>query len=153
MDIEIRPLERRDLILMVEEMRDMDRREHDLMVGGDYLSNFEYLMDRSRRARAGYADGELVAIYGVITRTPLTLIGHPWLAATTRVEEPRFRRPFLEHGRQELDWMREGFNSLWNIVMEENTLAIRWLKWMGFEFGDRLMLDGVPFLHFSMEAG
>jgi len=150
----IKPMDDVDVKRMAKRMRPMDRFEFKVMSGGrPALDSLEELLRRSRRAAAAYHDDNLVCCYGVVAQTALSTIGHPWMCATPMIASPVVRKKFLRHSIEELAWMSEGFDMLWNLVSTENKIAIRWLKWMGFNFtGDQVGLRGHPFAYFKMEA-
>tara|TARA_R110000850_G_scaffold106309_2_gene217612 strand:+ start:75 stop:539 length:465 start_codon:yes stop_codon:yes gene_type:complete len=153
MSVLIRDLQKEDLVLMAEMMRPMDRFEFDLMSNGQSVEEcLQHMLRRSRRARAGYFDGKLVAVYGVLSPTMMSTGGNPWMAATDMIDRSDVRRLFLQKTRSELAWLSEGFSLLWNIVSVENSIAIRWLKWVGFTFdGTEYDIRGHSFLKFQME--
>lgn len=151
--LEIVEMDNLDAELMAERMRDMDRAEFTAMTHGEpHRDSLIKLMRGSRVAKAAYVDGYLVAVYGVIARNALTTEGHPWLAATDRIDRKDVRRLFIKHTRTEFASMIGGFSYLWNLVSDDNDVAIRWLKWIGFEFdGSSYEIGGLRFLKF--EAG
>lgn len=150
--VELRDLGAADIATMAEQVREMDRFEFDVMSGGKTVREcLDHLARRSRRARAAYADGRLVALYGVLTQTILSDEGHPWLCATAAIEDPETRRAFIAHSIPELLWVGGDLSLLWNLVYAGNRISIRWLKWMGFEFEDApYMVRGHEFLRFKM---
>lgn len=141
-----------DLAVMCDRIRPMDRFEFDVMSGGKPVDEcFNHLRRRSVRARAAYVDGDLVAVYGVLAPTLMATSGNPWLAATPEVNDPGVRREFIRYTQQEMTWLCDGFDHLWNLVSSENKVAIRWLKWIGFQFDDDLVdIHGHSFCRFSM---
>ncbi len=152
MQVDLFDLRDDDLAVMCDRIQPMDRFEFDVMSGGKRLDEcFNHLRRRSVRARAAYADGELVAVYGVLAPTLMAESGNPWLAATPTVDRPDVRREFIRYTEREMTWLSEGFQHLWNLVSHENQVAIRWLKWIGFQFDDDLIdVRGHPFRRFSM---
>lgn len=152
MTVVIQPLDDDSIRVMAEKMRPMDRFEFDVQTfGGDVVEELTKMCDRGN-ALAGYVDGELVCIYGVCKGTTLTKSGTPWLLATDEVEKPHVRRVFLERGHDELASIGRRFRRLWNVVSEDNRIAIRWLKWLGFTFdGTEYWLQDHRFLRFEME--
>lgn len=142
-----------DLAFMEANMRDMDRLEFNLMSGGlSILTCLHKLNLRSSKMLVGKWKGEPVVLYGV---TPVSLLGRqgqPWLAATDRITEGPIARAFLRESRRALADLADGYDYLWNLVHAENSIAIRWLKWLGFNFtGLGLNVQGHRFEHFKME--
>jgi hypothetical protein len=153
MSVLIRDLEKDDLTLMAEMIRPMDRFEFGLMSNGQSVEEcLQHMLRRSRRCRAAYFDGKLIAVYGVLSPTMMSIGGNPWMAATDMIDRSDVRRLFIQRTRSELAWLSEGFSLLWNIVSVENSIAIRWLKWVGFTFdGTEYDIRGHRFLKFQME--
>ena len=75
--IEIKPLDADDCAAMARDMRAADRLEMAAMAMADdtYAARLDCLIGLMRKsqglARAGYVDGKIVVVYGVIARTIL----------------------------------------------------------------------------------
>ena len=75
--IEIKPLDADDCAAMARDMRAADRLEMAAMAMADdtYVARLDCLIGLMRKsqglARAGYVDGKIVVVYGVIARTIL----------------------------------------------------------------------------------
>ena len=63
-----------------------------------------------------------------------TNIGSAWLLGTRRL--PSIKKFFLQHSRDRMEGLLEGFDYLTNYVMRSNKLSIKWLEWLGAEFND-----------------
>ena len=81
---------------------------------------------------AGLVDGEPFCVFGVVPGSILGGIGLPWLVGTEGIQ--KHRRFFLRGSKSFGQHWLETFDSLVNLVDARNTVAIRWLKWMGFQF-------------------
>lgn len=153
MRVKIKPLRDEDLLLLAQTIRDIDRLEVEAMLGPDLEQALKICAETSFRGKAGYADGRLVAVWGIGSRTPLSREGSPWLLATTAMDDPAVRKAFLKHSRAEFEALIEGYHSCWNYVHEANRIAVKWLKWLGFSFtGEMATVGGEPFLFFKKEA-
>ena len=107
----------------------------------------------SHRARCGLIDGEPIVCFGVCKPVVLSTEGHPWAIASRRVEEPACRRLFLKHSRSALAEIVGGYTNIWNVIHEENSLAIRWLTWLGFTISDtRFEIGGGWFRRFEIKV-
>lgn len=97
---------------------------------------------------AGLVDGEPVCVFGVTPASLLSGVGCPWMVATPGVE--RVARRFAVLSRPVVDRMNAIFPMLVNFVDNRNVKAMRWLAWLGFEFGDQVQHgpDGRPFSPF-----
>lgn len=145
---------------MAREMRGADRTELSLISGKpDTLEAREAallnLMDKSRGlAKAGFYDGQLVNVWGVVTQTIIADVGNPWMATTDAATVPSIRRSMAIRCRDEfLSTIPPYVVSLWNVVHAENAAAIRWLKWLNFDFEDQpIHHGGAAWFKFSMRA-
>mgnify|MGYP000666343052 FL=1 len=150
--LNIKVLEVDEIVEMSQKMREMDRLEYRLMSNGaPIFDGLCHMQERSDQSFAAYVDGELLCCYGRIRGTALTNEACPWLVATDLVMTPRGRRVFLEAGPPLIAELIKGFSRCWNMVYEQNTVAIRWLKWVGFEFNaPPVNVRGYKFLPFEI---
>lgn len=150
--MEIHDLTDIDLINIAANIRDIDRFEFEIMGGGAPLSeSLAHMKAKSVRARAAYWDGQIVAAYGLLAPTALSFEGNPWLVSTHALNDRNVRREFIRYTEQEFTWLCQGFDHLWNIISPKNTVAIRWLRWLGFQFDEQAFeIQGHPFLKFQM---
>lgn len=77
--------------------------------------------------------GEVVVVFGDTVHSLHGRIGVPWMIGTVNIE--KHRREFLQACRPEIDEMLTRHSVLINYVDARNVTAIRWLRWLGFEFG------------------
>jgi hypothetical protein len=96
------------------------------------------------------------AAFGVARLSLLGGTGVPWLLATDEIlTDPGARRLFRSVSRYYVRAMLSRYNRLENYVLARNTVAIRWLKWCGFNmdapapFG----IERKPFRRFWMDKG
>lgn len=88
----------------------------------------------SRKASKIVVDGLVVAVFGDASFSLLGGLGVPWLISTIHVE--RYPKAFLTVCKPEVAEMLTRHAELINFVDVRNTVAIRWLKWLGFQFDD-----------------
>ena len=86
----------------------------------------------SLNAKKIVVDGHVVAVFGDAVFSILGSVGVPWLISTVHVE--RHGRAFLKVCKPEVQGMLTRHRHLMNYVDVRNTVAIRWLKWLGFNF-------------------
>lgn len=153
MAVTVAPITAEVIDALLPRLRPIDRLELDCMGRGDARGDLLRLVAQSRRSRAAYMDGELVCIFGVKAATAMSDTGFPWALTTRAVDLPQVRREFVAGSRVGVEWLGQDFRRLWNLVAEENLVARRWLRWMGFRFDEEktAMLRGHRFLHFEME--
>lgn len=151
---EFGPVTREVIVDLLPRLRPIDRLELDCMTQGDRAVAVERMVGGARRACAAYMGGDLVCIMGVSAPSLMSPVGCPWMLTTRAVERPYVRRAFVAGSKASLEWVSMDFQRLWNLVAAENTVAVRWLRWMGFRFSGRdVWLQGHQFLHFEMEIG
>lgn len=98
-------------------------------------------------------DGRCLTIFGIGPAGDGT--GCPWLLCADdffTVIMDKHRRMFVKECRGYLKELSKGYSSLHNKVSAMNHRAIAWLAWMGFSFGDKVIINNHPFIHFSMEV-
>ena len=73
--------------------------------------------------------------------------GVPWLLATDSIQMSGLW--FLRESKKIChDWMMR-FNTLSNYVHADNKDSIAWLKWLNFDIGEELIVNGERFLRFE----
>jgi len=94
-----------------------------------------------------------VFIGGIKPYTLLSKTGAPWMLGTT--ENYKYRRNLLKDVREFLKEYLETYEEIYNYVHVKNEISIRWLKALGFEFGEpaKFHRTGEYFMRFSMKRG
>ena len=105
----------------------------------------------STKAWTATFDGVPLVMFGVAPASAINGIGVPWLLAADGLE--RHQLGFLTHCRPCLDEIRAIYPRLYNFVDARNQIAIRWLRWLGFTFGEPIPYgkEQLLFLPFKME--
>lgn len=91
-------------------------------------------------------------MFGVVPSSLLGGSGAVWMIGTDTLVAHQMT--FLRHCRGELARLQLVYRHLWNFVADDNTLAKRWLAWLGFHlfapqpFG----FEGFPFRFFEWRA-
>ena len=91
-------------------------------------------IEGSRKVSKIVCDGKVLAVFGDADCPALAGLGVPWLISTVHVGD--YRRAFLNVCKPEVDEMLTRHQALLNYVSCANVVAIRWLKWLGFDFHD-----------------
>lgn len=104
----------------------------------------------SSRAWAGIINGDTVCVFGVCPESIVSTTGTPWMIGTDLIERHQFA--FVRHCRPRVREMLTMYDRLVNYVDDRNRLAIRWLRWLGFEIGSPQPYGyyGLPFRRFEM---
>lgn len=129
---EIVPATMEHAVILAERMRQADKDEVLAQSGAHPAFALGASLAVSEVAWTGLVDGEIVAMWGVGRSDELDdTVGVPWLLGTDLVE--KHARRFLIHSRPLLEQVQERFPVLENHVDARNTVAIRWLRWLGFD--------------------
>lgn len=110
-----------------------------------------YGMQHTRACWTGVFRNEPFCIFGVTRSTHDKDVGIPWLLATDSLSA--CSREFLRQNSIYVQAMRREFRELINYVDDRNTVAKRWLEWLGFMIEDErtpLGPDQLPFRRFTM---
>lgn len=94
-------------------------------------------------------DGLPVAMFGINPESVWKNEAIVWLLSSPEFHKLRIR--FLKHSRRFIKVFLEYYPLLYNFVDCRNTPSIKWLKFCGAQFGDKIILSGVPFQYFKFE--
>lgn len=139
----VRPAIPADCGYIAANMREEDISELKAAGQDDPMASMIECFERSERPLTGVWDGKPCAMFGIVrTRHRAYVdgfflprgIGAPWLLGTQGIIDARWQ--FLRESRKWLDAVSDGYDLLENHVHSRNTIHVRWLKWLGFEFGD-----------------
>lgn len=145
----VRKLKKADVYKMIHSMREADRQEI-LAQDRSIKDSLMYGFNNSDKAFAGFINGELACIFGVGRVTLLSNRGVVWFVATPVIEHNQMA--FLRVCRRYYAEMCYGYSRMFNYVDARNTLAINWLKWLGFKFeeAEPMGINKIPFHKFEM---
>lgn len=98
----------------------------------------------------GLLDGEVVCIFGVADVTFMSDKGVPWMMTSDLIKKTA--RVFLYVSNVYTQEILKRYNVLENYVDVRNTVAVKWLKWLGFEFDEEAPYgaEQLPFMRFEM---
>ena len=101
-------------------------------------------------ASAGFVDGEIAAVWGMIG-SPLCRVGNPWLLTSAAVE--KVPRAFMEISREEVRRMLSICPVLEGLVDPAYWKAVRFLTFLGYSFGEPMRYGphSATFLPYRME--
>jgi len=151
MKIEIVRAEREHLEPIAANMRAADAQEVWAASRESPLAALEDSYQKSSFAYTGLVGGEPVGMFGVGDVNILAGVGAPWLLGTDGMMKIP-KRLFLERSRLMVEGWRARYRLLSNYVDGRNTVSIRWLKWLGFEFREDVVMNGVKFYRFEMRG-
>lgn len=117
----------------------------------DVRAALEQSVAVSRWAWVVTVDGEVACVFGLAERGSLIApIGVPWMLGTELVS--RHRRVLQRTAPRYIEAMLQEYPRLYNAVHAENTVAVRWLKRLGFTLhpATAAPATGAPFHLFEM---
>jgi hypothetical protein len=88
---------------------------------------------QSAEVWAGLVDNEPACLYGIIPPTLLSNRAYLWLLTTDLLDQHKFL--LIRHSQIVIDRLLEQFDTLVGNTMMGDKRAVKWLKWLGAEFG------------------
>ncbi|SIS72911.1 hypothetical protein [Insolitispirillum peregrinum] len=136
---------------LARRLRAGDRAEVAALGYPDPLPGIRASAAASLWVKAGVIDtrrGERVlAVWGLGAVAGEPDVGGPWLLSTRSIE--RYRSALLRYAKAEIPAMHQRFPILRGVVDARYAGAVRWIGWMGFQYGPPMEINGVPFLPFE----
>ena len=129
-------------------MREIDRRECAAM-GHSPKQALRLCLQFSTFVWTARLDGRPEAMFGADTVSVLDGIGSPWLLMTDTAAQQK--KALVRMGRSVTALLQAEFAVLRNNVHADNTLAIEWLRRLGYEIGPSFDMGGQEMRPFSRE--
>lgn len=129
--VKIKPSTASDVDYLAIHMRKSDKREIDAISGSRPRKALERAMELGEAYTAFY-DGVPALMFGVTDGDNLTGSGCPWMLVTNEMDIPP--REVLVISKRIVANMQHMYYHLENYVDVRNRKAIKWLKWLGFQF-------------------
>lgn len=141
-----------DIELMARIARIQDKKEMYRSGGRKPLEALMRSFKLSNKCYAGFYDGKLIAVFGIVTISAISRTGSPWMIASKEIEDHQIM--FLRACRWVMDDLKHGYESLYNYVDNDNMMSIQWLKWLGFKLEEPQPYGKFrkPFRRFTMEG-
>lgn len=143
----IREATQADVTAILPHLREADRRELELAAGPDLEATLRRAVETPGENLAGELDGEVVVLGGCAAGAPG--VGVPWMVGTNKLTANL--RTFVSLGEVMRARYEKQYDLLTNFVHAENAVHIRWLRHIGFSFGETIPDFGVgkaPFIQF-----
>jgi len=135
---------------IAERMRAADKKEL-LAYGYTPEASMKNSLNGAVGAWTGLIDGVPVCMFGVNPTSALTPHrGVPWMMGTESLD--RHAILFLKRCKPQVEMMQAHFQLLENWIAEDNTVAVSWLKWLGFTLHESKVIGGMEFIRFTKEA-
>lgn len=144
----VRPSTQADAVDLAPLMRPEDAQEVFSASGKSPLGALMAGLRESETCLTVEYDGKPAAMFGVVPGNIRdTALGYVWLLGSPAIED--FARDFLRESKDRLKELGEGYDVLTNYVDCRNQAHLRWLEWLGFEFGavdEKYGIEQVPFI-------
>ena len=103
-------------------------------------------MEACDYTRVVLLDGKVVCMFGIGGEKGE--VGVPWMLASDLLK--KIRKTFVRECREFLKEMSKDYTLLFNAAWTKNEEHIKWLKWLGFDFGipEPMGPDGEYFIKF-----
>jgi hypothetical protein len=150
--VKVRRPTQEDIEILAANLRDQDLAECQAAGHTDMLKVIANGVAMSTMCWAAFVDGRLACIFGVAPHgSMLSERGIPWLLGTSEIK--KHRRVFVRLSRPYIDEMLRAYPYLFNAVHARNTVAMRWLKHMGFKLYAAVQVEGGEMFHpFELRA-
>ena len=124
------------------------------LICGDYFGSLNQIdQETMQRAMVNSAklwicsqNGEILCMWGLIPPTMLSDRAYLWMRTTEHLKEHVFL--FVRHSQRVLAEAHEHYPIIVGHCLVSNPKAIRWLKWLGAQFGEPIG----EFLPFEIKA-
>lgn len=132
-DVRIVPIELAHLMHVAERMRAVDARECWEIGGMEPLEALQHSAQGNGQRWTALFDGEPVAVFGVTEDTLMGGgIGTAWMLGTDRLQSDW--RAFARASKPVIGELLRRYPALTNVMLTDNTLCMRWLRWLGASF-------------------
>lgn len=127
---------REDCAILAPKMRKQDAQEVWHSDGMSPLEALEMSYDAAEECNTIIDDdGEVIGIFGV-SPAGGKRIGSPFLLASDKL--PTVAKEFIPQSKEWIEKIHENYDLLFNYVHADNKISMRWLRWLGFNFIQKL---------------
>lgn len=146
------PARLEDVFVVASHMREADRKEVWASNRIRPLEALKLSLKHSTVCRAGKADDDILCMFGVVPHTLVSNHAAIWMLSTDFL--PKHAVKFLRECNNEITSISDCYDMVENWVDTRNSIAIKWLKWLGFviEEAKPYGIYELPFHHFYKEV-
>ena len=127
MTVAVEKIGRGEVMDLISQVEDGSLTEND-------KETFRRCVEQTTQVWIGLADGKLVCIWGLIPPTLLSDTAYLWLYTTEAIKGHEFL--FVRHSQIAVKAMLKLYPTITGITKIGNEQTLRWLKWLGAEFGE-----------------
>jgi hypothetical protein len=114
----------------------------DIVLDSDGERTMDFCLMMSTQIWAGFINGQLACIWGVIPPTLMSSQAYLWLYTTDVIKGHEFL--LVRHSQMVIKEILEEYPSIVGHAIIGSSKSIRWLKWLGAKFGAP-QGTGIPF--------
>lgn len=138
----VRKASKEDAVSLAPRLRPVDVKEVRVLTGMDPLASLLNGVGHDARSIVADDGHTIIGMFGV-TPTSLPGVGAAWLLASDELVSNRSHsRQFIRECRAWMWWMHTKYPVIGNTILDENRVAIRWLRWLGFQFYEHTPIVG-----------
>lgn len=108
-----------------------------MMNGGvmdsDKVRSLEMMTGIGSDVWIGLMDEVPVCAWGLVPPSLISDRAYLWLYVTERIDEHKFI--FIRTSQRVVEELRQRYDTIYGVCEVDNSRAIRWVKWLGAEFG------------------
>ena len=127
MSVVVEKINRGEVLDLISQVEDVSLTEGD-------KEKFRQSLVLTTTVWAGVADGKLVCVWGLVPPTLLSDSAYLWLYTTEAIKGHVFL--FIRHSQIAIKAMLELYPTITGVTRIGNARSLRWLKWLGAEFGE-----------------
>lgn len=149
---EIVPVNEQHISFLAGHMRDGDVAEIAVSLGVSPAQAIQSAIKKSRHSATALADGEPMAIFGVVTPTVMSSVASPWILSSSIVE--KHKRAYMRMSKAMVEDWRKQYRVMQQLIDSRYHEAIKWVEWLGFEAVDTYIVgaEKVPFYLYELRT-
>lgn len=125
-------INKKDLLYILQNLRDEDKEEIKLSFGEDYIKNeLKSIMKTKALLAVDSVTGKPILVYGI---TPLQNKKSALIFMLSTNDIVNYKHSFFIELKKEIKKIDNNYYYLCNIIYKKNFLAKKWLKKFGFKF-------------------
>jgi len=141
-------MEESDISELAENLRNQDVIEISGLGATNEFACQQSYFNSHKKFTVRLNNNKLVACFGVGSVTDD--IGMIWMLGTKYIKD--IKNTLLRHGRDWVTHLMIGYDFVYNVVHTQNTVSIKWLKWLGAKFLDNPAPEGYQYFRLGGDA-
>jgi hypothetical protein len=148
MNVEVVPATQAHIDLILACCREREREAYDKIGHEAARDHLTHALALAAEAWTGFVDGQIVCMWGIDRASILCPSAFVWLLTADSIRQHPF--VFVRHSQIRLAELRKRYHYIHGVVDASNTVSVKWLRWLGFQFSDVEFVNGYSIKRFSM---